>query len=118
MDIKPIKNEKDYELALQKIEEYWDANLGSPEGDILEVLSILVSDYEKKHYNILPPDPISAILFRMEQLGMKQKDLGLLVGGANRASELLHGKRELTVKMIATLSKKINIPPESLLGLK
>lgn len=117
MYIKPIKSEKDYEATLQKIEKLWDAKMGSPEGDILEVLTILVEDYEKEHYDIFPPGPIGAILYRMEQLGMKQKDLGKLVGGANRASELLHGKRQLTVKMINNLRKELNIPAESLLGL-
>jgi len=90
--------------------------MGSPEGDILEVLTILIADYEKKHYDILPPGPIGAIRFRMEQFGMKQKDLGALIGGPNRASELLHGKRKLTVKMINILREKLNIPAESLLG--
>jgi len=115
MHIKPIKNEKDYQKTLKQIENIWDSPIGSPEGDILEILTILVEDYERTHYKILPPDPIGAILFRMEQLGMKQKDLGALIGGANRASELLHGKRKLTVKMIAILSEKLNIPPKSLL---
>ncbi len=116
MEIKPIKNEKDYEAALCQVEELWDSKMGSPEGDILEVLTILIETYEKQHYPILPPDPIDAILFRMEQLGMKQKDLGMLIGGPNRASEVLHGKRQLTVKMINTLREKLQIPAESLLG--
>jgi HTH-type transcriptional regulator/antitoxin HigA len=116
MDIKPIKNEKDYESALRQVDELWDSKMGSPEGDILEVLTILIENYEKENYNILPPSPIDAIVFRMEQLGMKQKDLGVLIGGPNRASELLHGKRKLTVKMINTLCEKLNIPAESLLG--
>ena len=64
----------------------------------------------------LPLNPIDAILFRMEQIGMKQKDLGELIGGANRASEVIHGKRKLTIKMISTLSKKLNIPLKSLLS--
>lgn len=116
MYVKPIKNEKDYEATLQQIEKLWNSKMGSPEGDILEVLTILIADYEKQHYDILPPGPIGAIIFRMEQFGMKQKDLGALIGGSNRASELLHGKRKLTVKMINTLRKKLNIPAESLLG--
>jgi len=116
MSIKPIKNEKDYDSALRQVEGLWDSKTGSAEGDILEVLTILIEDYEKKHYYILPPRPIDAIVFRMDQLGMKQKDLGVLIGGPNRASELLHGKRKLTVKMIKTLRKKLNIPAESLLG--
>ena len=116
MHIKPIKNEEDYEAALKQIDNLWNSRMGSPEGDILEVLTILVSDYETKHYKILPPNPIDAILFRMEQIGMKQKDLGELIGGANRASEVIHGKRKLTVKMISTLSEKLNIPLKSLLS--
>ena len=93
MHIKPIKNEEDYEAALKQIDNHWNSRMGSSEEDILEVLTILVADYEKKHYDILPPDPIGAILFRMEQAGMKQKDLGELIGGANRVSELINGKR-------------------------
>ena len=116
MDIKPIKNETDYNSTLSLIEKLWDSKINTPEGDILEVLTVLVSDYETKHYEILPPKPIDAILFRMEQIGMKQKDLGELIGGANRASEVIHGKRNLTVKMISTLSKKLNIPLKSLLS--
>ena len=113
MDIKPIKNENDYKSTLSLIEKLWDSKINTPEGDILEVLTILVSDYETKHYEILPPNPIDAILFRMEQIGMKQKDLGELIGGA---SEVIHGKRKLTVKMISTLSGKLNIPLKSLLS--
>ena len=116
MDIKPIKNENDYNSTLSLIEKLWDSKINTPEGDILEVLTILVSDYETKHYEILPPNPIDAILFRMEQIGMKQKDLGELIGGANRASEVIHGKRKLTIKMISTLSEKLNIPLKSLLS--
>lgn len=116
MVIRPIRNEKDYKATLEQIEKLWNSRMGSPEGDILEVLTILVADYEKEHYDIFPPGPIGAIMFRMEQLGMKQKDLGELVGGSNRASELLHGKRKLTVKMIKVIHEELNIPAESLLG--
>ena len=114
--LQPIKNKNDYKSTLSLIEKLWDSKINTPEGDILEVLTILVSDYETKHYEILPPNPIDAILFRMEQIGMKQKDLGELIGGANRASEVIHGKRKLTVKMISTLSEKLNIPLKSLLS--
>lgn len=116
MNIRPIKTNKDYNNALKQVEELWDAKVNSPEGDILNILAILINDYEDKHYEIYPPNPIEAIKFRMEQLGLKNKDIAKLLGGANRVSEILRGKRDLTVKMIRGLNKKLGIPAESLLG--
>ena len=116
MNIKPIKTKKDYEAALKKIETLFDAKPNTPNGDLLEVLVTLVEAYEKKNFNILPPDPIEAIKFRMEQLGLKQADIAKVVGGKNRASEILNRKRELTVQMMRHLHIKFNIPAESLLS--
>lgn len=116
MNIKPIKTKRDYEAALTRIEKLFDSKPDTPKGDELEILSTLVEIYEQKHFNIPPPDPIEAIKFRMEQLGLKQSDIAETVGGKNRASEILNGKRELTVKMMKELHKKYNIPAESLLG--
>lgn len=116
MNIKPIKTKKDYEAALKKIEKLFHATPGTPNGDLLEVLVTLVEAYEQKHYSITPPGPVEAIKFRMEQLGLKQADIAKVIGGKNRASEILNRKRELTAKMMRDLHKTFNIPAESLLA--
>ena len=116
MHIKPIKTGKDYKQALGQIAKLWDAKVNSPEADILNILSILVEDYENNNFKIYPPNPIEAIKFRMEQLGLKNTDVAQYLGGKNRVSEILHGKRNLTVKMIRKLHSKLGIPAESLIG--
>ncbi len=116
MTIKPIKTKKDYEAALKKIDQLFDSKPNTPKGDFLDVLVTLVEAYEQKHFPIGPPDPIEAIKFRMEQLGIKQSDLAEAMGGKNRVSEILSGKRELTVKMMRELHKKFYVPAESLLS--
>jgi HTH-type transcriptional regulator / antitoxin HigA len=116
MNIKPIKTKKDYEAALKKIDELFDAKPNTNDGDLLDVLTTLVEAYEQKHFKIAPPDPMEAIKFRMEQLGLKQSDIADVIGGKNRASEILNRKRELTAKMMRDLHRKFNIPAESLLA--
>lgn len=116
MNIKPIKTRKDYEAALKKIGKLFKSRPGTRNGDELEILVTLVEAYEQKHFNIVPPDPVEAIKFRMEQMGLKQSDVAGVIGGKNRASEILNRKRELTAKMMKQLHKKLNIPAESLLG--
>jgi len=116
MNIKPIKNKTDYNNALKQIDKLWDAEPNTPRGDKLEILVTLVEAYEQKHYPIGPPDPIQAIKFRMEQMGLTQSDLAEAMGGKNRASEVLSGKRNLTLKMARELHKRFNIPAESLLA--
>jgi len=116
MTIKPIKTKRDYQKALKQIEKLWDAKPNTAKGDKLEVLVTLVEAYEEKHYKIEPPDAIQAIKFRMEQLGLKQSDLAKYLGGRSRASEVLNRKRKLTVDMMRSLRKHLDIPPESLLG--
>ncbi len=116
MTIKPIKTRRDYQNALKQIEKLWDAKPNTAKGDRLEVLVTLVEAYEEKHYKIEPPDAIEAIKFRMEQLGLKQSDLAKYLGGRSRASEVLNRKRKLTVDMMRSLRKHLDIPPESLLG--
>jgi len=116
MNIKPIKTKKDYEEALKKIERLLNAKPNTADGDLLEVLVTLVEAYEQKHFHIAPPDPIEAIKFRMEQLGLKQSDIAEVIGGKNRASEILNKKRDLTAKMMRDLHKKFDIPAESLLA--
>ena len=115
MKIKPIRTKEDYQKALERMGEIFDAAKGTEQGDELEILSILIDNYEKDHFPIDLPDPIEAIKFRMEQLGMKQKDLADVVGYKSRVSEILNKKRKLSLEMIRNLSKKLKIPPEILI---
>ncbi len=115
MKIKPIRTKEDYQKALERLEEIFDAAKGTEQGDELEILSILIDNYEKDHFPIDLPDPIEAIKFRMEQLGMKQKDLADVVGYKSRVSEILNKKRKLSLEMIRNLSEKLKIPPEILI---
>jgi HTH-type transcriptional regulator / antitoxin HigA len=116
MTIKPIKTERDYQEALKEIKRLWDAAPNTPKGDRLEILVTLVEAYEQKHYKIEPPDPVEAIKFRMEQLGLKSSDLAKILGGRSRVSEVLNRKRKLTVDMMRSLRKRLDIPAESLLA--
>jgi HTH-type transcriptional regulator/antitoxin HigA len=115
MTLKPIKTKKDYQDALVRLERIFDAKPGSTEGDELEILGILVDNYEKVHYPIEFPDPIEAIKFRMEQLGYNQSDLATIIGLKSRASEILNKKRKLTLDMIRNLHDALNIPTEVLI---
>lgn len=116
MKIKPIKTEKDYEKALDRIEEIYNVRPNTKESDELEILLVLVENYEEKHYFIEAPTPIEAIKFRMEQEDLKQKDLTPALGDKSIVSKVLSGKRELTVEMIRKLHSMLNIPFESLLA--
>ena len=114
MNIKPIKNEQNYQDALKRIDNLMNAKPNTSEMDELEVLATLVEAYEEQHYKIDAPDPIEAIKFRMEQEGLKQKDLVPIVGSKSRVSEVLNKKRKLTIEMIRNLHKQLHIPVESL----
>ena len=116
MTIRPIKSERDYRKALKEIEKLWDAKQNTPKGDRLDVLATLVEAYEQRRYKIEPPDPVEAIKFRMEQLGLKPSDLTKILGGRNRVSEILNKKRKLTVDMMRSSRKHLAIPAESLLA--
>ncbi len=114
MEIKAIKTEQDYNQALKRLEVIFHAKIDTPERDEAEVLSILIEKYEDEHYLIGMPDPIEAIKFRMEQMGMKQKDLVEVVGFKSRVSEILNKKRKLTLEMIRKLSASLHIPTDVL----
>jgi HTH-type transcriptional regulator/antitoxin HigA len=114
MNIAPIRNEKDYQKALDRLEVIFEAKKGSELGDELEILSILIDQYENENFPIDMPDPIEAIKFRMEQLGMKQKDLAEIVGFKSRVSEIMNKKRKLTLDMIRKLNTTLHIPTEVL----
>lgn len=109
MEIKPIKTEKDYERALERLELIFDASPNSKKGDEAEILSLLIENYENKHYPIDAPDPIEAIKIRMEEMNLKQKDLIGIIGGKSRVSEILNKKKRLTVEMIRELEHILQI---------
>ncbi|ARN76738.1 transcriptional regulator [Nonlabens spongiae] len=115
MDIAPIRTDIDYQKALQRLEIIFDAKRGTKEGDELEILSILIDKYETENFPIDMPDPISAIRFRMEQMGLKQKDLVEMIGFKSRVSEIMNKKRKLTLEMIRNLNTKLRIPTEVLI---
>jgi HTH-type transcriptional regulator / antitoxin HigA len=115
MNIKPIKTKKDYNAALERLELIFDAKKGSSEGDELEVLGILIDNYENLQFPIGLPDPIEAIKFRMEQMGYTQNDLAKVVGLKSRASEILNRKRKLSLDMIRQLHHSMNIPTDVLI---
>jgi HTH-type transcriptional regulator / antitoxin HigA len=109
MNLKPIKTEADYRLALKRLEEIFDAKPDTHESDELEILGLMVDYYENKHYPIEAPDPIEAIKIRMEEMNLKQVDLIHEIGGKSRVSEILNRKRRLTVDMIRKLGIRLNL---------
>ena len=115
MNIKPIRTELDYRLALKRLELIFDAEIGSPDGDEADILGLMIDEYEKKHYPIDAPDPIEAIIIRMEEMQLKQLDLVDAIGGKSRVSEILSRKRKLTVEMIRNLTQKLNLSPKLLI---
>jgi HTH-type transcriptional regulator/antitoxin HigA len=116
MDIKVLKSDEDYNQALKRLEEIFHAPVASREGDEAEILSILIEKYEDENYPIEAPNPVEAILFRMEQLEMTQKDLASILGYKSRVSEILNKKRKLNIQMIRNLHDKLNIPYDSLIS--
>jgi len=115
MKIKLIKTEEDYLQALKKFEKIFDSETGTKEGEEAELLSFLIEKYEDEKYPIEAPDPIEAIIFRMEQMNLKKKDLAEIIGYKSRVSEIISRKRKLTLNMIRNLHNKLNIPYEALM---
>ena len=109
MKIKPIKTEKDYEVAIKRLEKIFDASPKSKDGDEAEILSMLIDNYENQYYPIEEPDPIEAIKIRMEEMNIKQKDLVGIIGGKSRVSEVLNRKKRLTVDMIRGIEKTLHL---------
>jgi len=114
--IRPIRTEKQYEDYLQIIDDLIDCEEGSEEADILELVSILVGDYEDKHYKIEAPDPIEAIKIEMEERGLKQKDLVPYFGSKEMVSQVLNRKRPMTLRIIKSLHQKFGISADVLLA--
>ena len=113
---KLLKTESDYNEALKRIEELFDAESGTAEADELELLVALVELYEKEHFPIEAPDPVSAIKFRMEQEGLTNEDMVQYLGSKSRVSEIFSHKRNLSISMIRKLVTGLRIPAEILLG--
>ncbi|RZK54371.1 MAG: helix-turn-helix domain-containing protein [Pedobacter sp.] len=116
--LRVIKTEEEYELALEKayllMQE--EMELDSKKADELDLLTLLIEHYEESHYPIMPPNPIEAIKFRLEQLGKSPSELSKILGARSRQSEILSGKRKLSLSMIRKLHEVLNIPAESLIG--
>jgi len=117
MKIKPIRTKKEHKAALARVYELMerDPAEGTPELDELELLAMVVEEYEDEHEPVLPPNPIEAIKFRIDQMGLKESDLSRMLGSRQRRSEILNGKRKLSLSMIRTLHKQLRIPAETLI---
>jgi HTH-type transcriptional regulator/antitoxin HigA len=114
-ELKPIRTEADHEAALAEVERLWGAKNGTPDGDRLDVLATLIDAYETQTYPMDPPDPIEAIQFRMEQLGLTRKDLEPLIGTRARVAEVMNRKRSLSIDMIRCLHEQLGISAEVLI---
>jgi HTH-type transcriptional regulator / antitoxin HigA len=115
MEIKPIKSERDYQRMLAEIDRLMDARAGTQAGDRLDILAMLAEAWEEKHHAIEPPDPVEAIRFAMEQLGLTRRDLEPFIGSRARVAEVLNHKRPLTLAMIRRLHKGLGISAEVLI---
>jgi len=116
MNLKILKTNNDYEKALERLDEIFDAKPHTPLGDEFELLTLLIDQYEEKHYPIEPPHPIEAIKFRMEQMGLKQKDLVPCFGDKSKVSDVLNLRRKLNLNYIRNLHQKLHIPLDALIG--
>ncbi|ADR21957.1 transcriptional regulator [Marivirga tractuosa] len=116
MTLKLIKTDVEYQEALNRLEEIFDAKIGTPESDEADILGLLIDEYEKEHYPIDAPDPIEAIKIRMEEMDLKQKDLVGVIGGKSRVSEILNRKKKLTVGMVRSLALRLNLSAQILIN--
>ncbi|PID43014.1 MAG: transcriptional regulator [Proteobacteria bacterium] len=116
--IKPVRDEQSYQEALTRTELIWGAEIGTPEGDELDVLLTLIEAYEARHYPMPPSDPVEAIKFRMDQMNLTPRDLQQYIGPKSRVSDVLNRKRELSLRQIIKLHKGMSIPYESLINEK
>ena len=115
IELKPIRDEADHEEALAEVERLWGAKSGTADGDRLEVLITLIDAYEAQAFPMDPPDPIAAIEFRMEQMGMTRKDLEPIIGTRARVAEVMNRKRSLSIDMIRRLHVELGISAEVLI---
>ncbi len=115
MKARILKTEADHAAALAYVATLMDAEAGSPEEGELELFSMLVEQYEQEHYPIAPPDPVDAILFRMDQQGLTRTDMAVYIGSQSKVSEVLNRKRPLSLAMIRRLHEGLGIPADTLL---
>ncbi len=115
MEIRPIKTEKDYDLALERVNTLFDAKPNTNEGDELDILVTLIEKYEQINYPIPEPDPIEAIKFMMEQNGLTDADLGVILNSRSRVTEIFKRKRALTIRQIRLLTENLHIPASTLI---
>ena len=115
MEIRPIKTEKDYDLALGRVNALFEAKINTNEGDELDILVTLIEKYEQIHYPIPEPDPIEAIKFMMEQIGLTDSDLGVILNSRSRVTEIFKRKRALTIRQIRLLTENLHIPASTLI---
>ena len=115
VELKPIRTKADYKAALAEVERLWGAMGGTSKGDRLDVLATLIDAFEARHYPMDPPDPIEAIQFRMEQLGLTRKDLEPLIGTRARVAEVMNRKRGLSIEMIRRLHEQLGISADVLI---
>lgn len=111
-----IKNEKDYQKAMERLEDIFDSKKGEPTLDETELLVLLIEKYETETEPVFPePDPIEVLKFKMAQKNFRNKDLAEIIGGKSKASEILNKKRKLTLSMIRKINKMLGIPAETLI---
>jgi HTH-type transcriptional regulator / antitoxin HigA len=115
MNIRPIRTKTDYRRALKEVERLWEAEPGTAEGDVVEVLVTLIEAYEAEHFPIAAPDPIAAIEFMMEQKGFTRRELEPAIGSRGRVSEVMTRRRPLTLPMVRALSSLLQLPAEILI---
>ncbi|HCS21591.1 MAG TPA: transcriptional regulator [Bacteroidetes bacterium] len=114
MVLRILKTKKEYLLALERFEEIFNAKVGTPESDEADILSLIIKDYEERHYVIDAPNPIDAIKYRMEQQGLTNKDLAQILGFKSRVSDIFKMNRKLNLTMIRKLHETLHIPLETL----
>lgn len=114
-NIKPIHDEQTYTEMLSRVDDLWGAEMNTPNGDELDILMVLIEDYEQKHYPMPPSDPVDAIKFRMDQMGLTQKDLQAFLGNKSKVSEVLSRQRSLSKNQIIKLHRGMDIPYDCLL---
>ena len=116
MDIKPIRTEADYDAALERVDALMEADFGTPEGDELDVLSMLVDAYEQRHFTIESPDPVEFIKNAMEFKGVAQSSLAAILDSRSRASEILNRRRPLTLDQIRRITSAWHVPADPLIN--
>jgi HTH-type transcriptional regulator/antitoxin HigA len=114
MDLKPIKTKRDYQAALKRVEQLWHAAAGSIEADALDILSLIIADYETRHFPIADPDPIQFLEYVIESRGLTRKDLEAYIGSRARVAEVMNRSRALTLEMIRRLSDGLGLPADVL----